>query len=81
MADDFNFSYSYQSDPATPMTKNSDSAEAVVDQTLYAVADIERVDLQNGGTLLLDKILFAPCAATPIFSLTPFPSLPDSSRT
>ena len=55
MADDFNFSYSYQSDPATPMTKNSDSAEAVVDQTLYAVADIERVDLQNGGTLLLDK--------------------------
>ena len=50
MADDFSISYSYQASTPEPAP-----APPPGDATLYAAAGLERVELHNGGTLLLDR--------------------------
>lgn len=59
MADDYNISYSYQTGPGTPAqqppsTPVTDPA-TIADTALYAFGDCARVDMQNGGTLLIHK--------------------------
>jgi hypothetical protein len=55
MSDDYSISYSYQSGDPAPDSRINQPASADIDNTLYAVADIERVDLRNGGVLLIDR--------------------------
>ncbi|MEH6582590.1 MAG: hypothetical protein V7754_11695 [Halioglobus sp.] len=50
MADDYKVSYSYQTGSDSPA-----APPAAPDQTLYAFINCERVDLQNGTVLLMDK--------------------------
>ena len=59
MADDYNISYSYQTGSGTPAPQPTGtpvtSPDTRADTALYAFADCERVDMQNGGTLLIHK--------------------------
>jgi hypothetical protein len=55
MADDYNISYSYQAGGQTPAPETAGTPAQAGDSQLYAFADCERVDMQNGGTLLIHR--------------------------
>ncbi len=56
MADDINISYSYQNTGAAPSAQSAPAAETGNSGPLYAFVDCERVNLQNGGVLLIHKL-------------------------
>ena len=79
MADDVTISYSYQ--PPAPQPLGS-SGSGGTDKRLWAAASCNRVDLQNGGVLLLDRrgerqLVVAPEVSLALRSCEVFRSLPE----
>jgi hypothetical protein len=79
MADDFTISYSYQ--PPAPQIAG-DGGFGDANSHLWAAADCDRVDLQNGGVLLLDRagegqLVVAPEVSLALRSCEVFRSLPE----
>ena len=82
MPDEFSFSYSFQTSGPTPAGQTESAGSPGVDQMLYAVADIERVDLGNGGVLLFDRksdaqMIVSPEVSVALHSCRTFRSLAE----
>ena len=80
MADDYNISYSYQTGTGTPAPQPTGTPVTSPDTALYAFADCERVDMQNGGTLLIHKhsdsqMIVAPEVSVALHSCRTFRTL------
>ena len=81
MSDDVNISYSHQSGSGEPASQTPTST-ANKPQELYAFADCERVDLQNGTVLLIHRLsdaqmIVAPEVSAALASCGVFRSLPE----
>jgi hypothetical protein len=79
MSEDYSISYSYQHhlDGTSSHGRAERTHKSDIDKTLYAAADIERVDLRNGSTLLIDKrsdaqMIVAPEVSTVLHSCRTF---------
>jgi hypothetical protein len=55
MADDYNTSHSHQTDGQAPTPEPAGTPNQAGDSHLYAFADCNRVNMQNGGTLLIHR--------------------------
>jgi len=78
MADDTSISYSYQTGSTAPQPAGSNTADT--NAPLYAFVDCQRVNLQNGGVLLIHKLsdsqlIVAPEVSVALASCTTFQTL------
>ena len=80
MADETSISYSYQTGGPAPAPQPANPNTADANAPLYAFIDCERVNLQNGGVLLIHKLsdsqlIVAPEVSVALASCTTFQTL------
>jgi hypothetical protein len=86
MADDYNISYSYQTGTPQPAAPPASQPSPSSETDLIAFTNCERVDMGNGGVLLMNRdngkqIIVAPEVATALTYCTTFKRLQEHAQT